>query len=129
MATAEHGTRSFASAGAAVRVRFHAMSSTIDRKVVDHVARLACLSLDDAEADELTRDLARIVAYVGELSSVDTTDVPPTCHVQLERLRFRDDQTRPGLSQEEALAQAPRAEHGGFAVPTFVEGHKKDGAS
>jgi aspartyl-tRNA(Asn)/glutamyl-tRNA(Gln) amidotransferase subunit C len=98
------------------------MKSSIDRRTIDHVARLACLSLTDAEADRLTKDVARIVAYVEELASVDTADVPPTSHVQLDRLPLRGDEVKPGLSHDAALAQAPRAEHGGFAVPTFVEG-------
>lgn len=98
------------------------MASSIDRKTVDHVAKLACLSLSDAEAEKLTGDLARIVAYVEELAKVDTTDVPPTAHVQLDHLPFREDETRPGLAREEVLSQAPRAEQEGFAVPTFVGG-------
>jgi aspartyl-tRNA(Asn)/glutamyl-tRNA(Gln) amidotransferase subunit C len=107
------------------------MAATIDRKTVDHVARLASLSLTDAEADRLTADLARIVAYVEELARVDTTDVPPTAHVQLDRLPLRPDAPSLGLSHDEALAQAPRAERGGFAVPTFVDagGAKPGGAA
>jgi aspartyl-tRNA(Asn)/glutamyl-tRNA(Gln) amidotransferase subunit C len=34
---------------------------------------------------------------------------------------LRPDEPRPCLSHEEALAQAPEAVDGGFAVPTFVE--------
>jgi aspartyl-tRNA(Asn)/glutamyl-tRNA(Gln) amidotransferase subunit C len=96
------------------------MATSFDRKTVDHVAKLACLSLSEEQANALTEDVARIVAYVEELAAVDTTDVPPTAHVQLERLPLRDDEIRAGLTHEESLAQAPRVEEGGFAVPTFV---------
>ena len=32
-----------------------------------------------------------------------------------------DDQVRPGVSTERALAEAPRKAGGGFAVPAFVD--------
>jgi len=94
---------------------------TVDRSLVLHVAKLASLSLTDNEADRLTSELGRILKYVDELAAVDTRDVPPTAHLRLETTPWRDDEPAPCLSNDEALAQAPQAEGGGFAVPTFVE--------
>jgi aspartyl-tRNA(Asn)/glutamyl-tRNA(Gln) amidotransferase subunit C len=88
---------------------------------VHHVARLASLSLSDAEAARFEGELRKIVAYVTQLDELDTTDVPPTAHVQLDRLPVRDDEVKPGLSHDDALAQAPSVDGEGFAVPTFVE--------
>jgi aspartyl-tRNA(Asn)/glutamyl-tRNA(Gln) amidotransferase subunit C len=88
---------------------------------IQHVARLASLSLSEEEATRFQGDLAKIIAYVAQLDELDTGDVPPTAHVQLDRLPVRDDALRPGLSHEDALAQAPSVEGEGFAVPTFVE--------
>jgi aspartyl-tRNA(Asn)/glutamyl-tRNA(Gln) amidotransferase subunit C len=88
---------------------------------VHHVARLASLSLGEAEAAAFERELGKIVAYVTQLDELDTADVPPTAHVQLDRLPVRADTVQPCLSHEEALAQAPSVEGDGFAVPTFVE--------
>lgn len=93
----------------------------IDRALVLHVARLASLSLSDAEADRFAGELAKIVGYVAQLDALDTRDVPPTAHVQIDRTPWRQDEPRPGLSHEDALAQAPRVEGDGFAVPAFVE--------
>jgi len=88
---------------------------------VHHVARLASLSLTDTEAARYMVELAKIVAYVAQLDELDTRDVPPTAHVQLHRLPVRSDDVKPGLSHEDALAQAPSVEGDGFAVPTFVD--------
>ena len=93
----------------------------VDRALVLRVAKLACLSLSDIEADHLAGDLARIVGYVEQLDLLDTRDVAPTAHVQLERAPWREDEPTPGLSHDDALAQAPRTERDGFAVPAFVE--------
>ena len=88
---------------------------------VQHVARLASLSLSEPEAARFAKDLASIVAYVAQLDELDTRDVPPTAHVQLDRTPWREDEPAPCLSHEDALAQAPRVEEEGFAVPAFVE--------
>jgi aspartyl-tRNA(Asn)/glutamyl-tRNA(Gln) amidotransferase subunit C len=96
-------------------------TSKIDRAVILHVAKLASLSLSDEELDRFAGELTRILEYFEQLDQLDTRDVPPTAHVQLDRAPWRSDELVPGLSHEDALAQAPRVEQGGFAVPTFVE--------
>jgi aspartyl-tRNA(Asn)/glutamyl-tRNA(Gln) amidotransferase subunit C len=95
-------------------------SPKIDRAVVVHVAKLASLSLSGEETDRFASELDRIVAHVQELDQLDTRDVPPTAHVQIDRMPLRGDETRPCLPHAEALSQAPRVEDDGFAVPTFV---------
>jgi aspartyl-tRNA(Asn)/glutamyl-tRNA(Gln) amidotransferase subunit C len=93
----------------------------IDRDVVLHVAKLASLSLSEGEVDRFAAELARIVAHVEQLEALDTRDVPPTAHVQVERVPLRRDEVTPGLSHDDALAQAPHVEAEGFAVPAFLE--------
>jgi aspartyl-tRNA(Asn)/glutamyl-tRNA(Gln) amidotransferase subunit C len=93
---------------------------------IRHVAELAELSLTDEEEKRLANEIGRIVAYCAELAAIDTTNVPPTAHAfGIEPVHsgegWREDATKPCLSHEDALAGAPRAEHGGFAVPSFVE--------
>jgi aspartyl-tRNA(Asn)/glutamyl-tRNA(Gln) amidotransferase subunit C len=96
-------------------------SPKIDRAVVVHVAKLASLSLSEAETDRFASELDRIVAHVQELDQLDTRDVPPTAHVQIDRMPLRGDEGRPCLPHADALSQAPRVEDEGFAVPTFVD--------
>ena len=97
------------------------MPQSIDRAIIAHVATLSSLSLTEAEAAKMTDEIGAILKYVDELATLDTTDVPPTMHVQLERTEWRADEVLPGVTHNEALAQAPRAAQGGFAVPGFVE--------
>lgn len=93
----------------------------MDRAQIRHVAELAELELTDAEEERLAAEIGRIVAYVHELDAIDTQDVPPTAHVMAEASPLREDEPHPGLDHDDALAGAPRAAHGGFEVPTFVE--------
>jgi aspartyl-tRNA(Asn)/glutamyl-tRNA(Gln) amidotransferase subunit C len=93
----------------------------MDRAQIRHVAELAELALTEEEEERLATEIGRIVTYFNELDALDTKDVPPTAHVMAEARPLRPDEPVPGLSNEQALAGAPRAEHGGFLVPTFVE--------
>jgi aspartyl-tRNA(Asn)/glutamyl-tRNA(Gln) amidotransferase subunit C len=88
---------------------------------VRKVAKLARLDLAPDEVVRMTAELSAIVDYVQKLAELDTTDVPPTAHVRLDRAALRGDEPRPGLSHDEALAEAPRVAHDGFAVPAFVD--------
>jgi aspartyl-tRNA(Asn)/glutamyl-tRNA(Gln) amidotransferase subunit C len=93
----------------------------IDKALVLHVAKLASLSLSDEEVDRCTNELARVLAYVEQLESLDTRDVPPTAHGDIARLPLRSDAVAPCLARDEVLAQAPQSDADGFAVPAFVE--------
>jgi aspartyl-tRNA(Asn)/glutamyl-tRNA(Gln) amidotransferase subunit C len=97
----------------------------LDLSHIEHVAKLASLSLAPGEAEAMTKELGDILKYVEELSSVDTSSVglqDARASAQLGPTAWRRDEETPGLSHDEALAQAPRQADGGFAVPGFVEG-------
>jgi aspartyl-tRNA(Asn)/glutamyl-tRNA(Gln) amidotransferase subunit C len=94
--------------------------STVDRALITHVAKLAALSISEDEVARFAVEVGAILEHVRTLDELDTSEVEPTAHVQLDRAAWRDDAERPSLSREDALAQAPRAAHDGFAVPTFV---------
>ena len=88
---------------------------------IAHLAKLASLSLTAEEAAKLTQEIDTILQHVKELEKLDTSGVEPTANVQMGTTSLRDDALRPSLPHEEALADAPRAAHEGFAVPAFVE--------
>jgi aspartyl-tRNA(Asn)/glutamyl-tRNA(Gln) amidotransferase subunit C len=88
---------------------------------VQHVAKLARLELEPQEIERMAVELSAIVGYVQKLSEVDTSGVPPTSEVHVDRLALRSDEPRPSLAREEALGEAPRVAHDGFAVPGFVD--------
>ena len=57
---------------------------------------------------------------VTTLAAIDTTGVAPLWQPHTDAMPLRADQTTPSLSQAEALAQAPAAAGGHFAVPKVV---------
>lgn len=92
----------------------------IDKEQVKHVALLARLYLGDEEIDFFGGQLGQILEHIDKISRVDTSQVEPTAHAVEVTNVFRDDETRPSLSQDDALAAAPKAEGGGFVVPKIV---------
>ena len=96
------------------------MSARISRDDVAHVAKLARLSLDDAELDTFTAQLGAILAHAADVEALDLADIAPTSHpLDLVNVLRPDD---PGmtLSNADALAAAPAAEDGRFRVPTIL---------
>jgi aspartyl-tRNA(Asn)/glutamyl-tRNA(Gln) amidotransferase subunit C len=93
---------------------------TLDQ--VRHVAQLAALELDEAEARTLCDDLGSILDYMAALDALDVSGVEPTFHPLQTTVALREDRVQPSLPREEALAAAPQSEHGGFAVPKVLDG-------
>lgn len=84
---------------------------------VAYVARLARLRLTDDERERMTRELSGVLDYVAHMEELDLTDVEPTARVGDLVNQFRPDVVKPGLTVDEALANAPDVADGGFGVP------------
>lgn len=66
---------------------------------VEHVAKLAKLSLTPAEVKKFQKQLSEILVYVGQLQAVKTEKVEPTSQVTGLENVFREDKTKTPLSQ------------------------------
>jgi aspartyl-tRNA(Asn)/glutamyl-tRNA(Gln) amidotransferase subunit C len=94
--------------------------SQISRDDVAHLARLARLTLTDGELDSFAGQLDAILAHVGAIQAVDVTGVEATDNPLKSVNVTRPDEVAPSLTQEEALAAAPNAVDGRFAVPRIL---------
>lgn len=84
------------------------------------VARLARLALAPEELAEYGRQLTDILEHAERVSSLPTEGVEPTSHPLPMVNAFRADETRPSLSRDEVLAQAPEADGEFFRVPRIL---------
>jgi aspartyl-tRNA(Asn)/glutamyl-tRNA(Gln) amidotransferase subunit C len=101
--------------------------SQISKDDVAHLARLARLALTDAELDGFAGQLDAILAHVSQIQAVDVTGVDATDNpLKAQRPGDEDvniarpDVVEPCLTQEQALAAAPKAVDGRFAVPRIL---------
>jgi len=88
---------------------------------VEHVARLARLSLTDDEAERMVGELSGILEHVEDLAAIDLDGVPPTAHPLPLVNVLRADEVGPTLDREEVLAAAPDAADGRFRVPRILD--------
>lgn len=93
---------------------------SIGRDDVARLADLARIQLTDEEIDRLPGEFDAIMDAVASVSEVATADVPATSHPIAMTNVFREDVVTETLNQEQALAGAPEAEDGRFAVPQIL---------
>ncbi|MCA9235041.1 MAG: Asp-tRNA(Asn)/Glu-tRNA(Gln) amidotransferase subunit GatC [Planctomycetales bacterium] len=93
---------------------------SLTRQDVEKVALLARLQLTDDELAVMTEQLTQIVGYVDQLAEVDTDGVEPMAHAVEVANVFADDEVRPSLPREAALANAPRRNDRGYLVPAVL---------
>jgi aspartyl-tRNA(Asn)/glutamyl-tRNA(Gln) amidotransferase subunit C len=89
----------------------------ISRELLLHVAHLARLELREEELARLEVQLNDILAAVSKVAELDLADVPATSHpLDLVNV-WEEDEPRPCLSVEDALANAPDRDGDFFRVP------------
>lgn len=88
---------------------------------IKYVAQLARIALTPDEEKKLASQLENILGYIEKLGELDLSHVEPTAHAVPLVNVTRADETRPSLSQEEALRNAPARANGLFIVPKIVE--------
>lgn len=86
---------------------------TVDDEEVRHVAQLARVDLDDEEVERFAGQFAEILEHFEALDEVPEVDPDP----ELANV-MRPDEVERGLTQEEALRNAPETEDGYFKGPT-----------
>ncbi len=86
-------------------------------KDVEHVAKLARLSLTEEEKELYTKQLGDVLKYVDQMNEVDTTNVKPMTQVVDFVNVTREDIPNQEISKEALMANAPEEENGFFKVP------------
>jgi len=88
---------------------------------LDHLSRLARLSLSEEEKGLFGEQIQSILSYVDKLNELDTKDIEPTSHVLSLSNVVRDDVPRPSLDREDALLNAPDRTAKFYRVPKIIE--------
>lgn len=93
----------------------------ISKQDVEKVATLARLAIGQAEKDMFVKQLSQILTHIDKLNQYDTEGVEPTPTVLGQTNVFREDEVRPSLPVDKALANAPEREADWFCVPKILE--------
>ncbi len=91
---------------------------------IRHIAKLANLEITDEEVLKYTPQMTKIVDYIEQLNELDTTEIEASIGGFTEEgestSALREDRIEQSFSQEEALAEAPKARDGHFQVPKVL---------
>jgi len=93
----------------------------LSKDEIRHVAMLARLGLEPGDEAYYAEQLSGILEHIDRLQQLDTEAIPPTAQVVQVASRLREDEPRPSLTKDEALANAPAAVNGMFRVPSIQE--------
>ena len=94
---------------------------SLSQQEVEHIAKLARLELGEEQKELYREQLSAILDYVAKLRELDTKDVIPTAGGGLPQMPLRADEAQPGLSTDELLSNAPKAEEEQFKIPPVFE--------
>jgi aspartyl-tRNA(Asn)/glutamyl-tRNA(Gln) amidotransferase subunit C len=94
---------------------------SLDKEQVQHIAMLARLKLSDEEYAESVEKLSKIVDFVDQLSSVDTTNVLPMAHPVDATQRLRPDDVTETNDRDHYQQNAPEVVDGLYLVPKVLE--------
>jgi len=93
----------------------------VDKKTVEHVAKLARIEISEAQKEYLCGQLSKILDYIDQLKKVDVEGVEPLRGLRLESGPMRPDEPRDSQAQADILANAPAQENHCFKVPKVIE--------
>lgn len=88
---------------------------------VEKIAALSRLSFSDEEKKAYQHHLEDVLMTAQKLGELDTSEVPPTAHIQGLQNVLRKDVTQKSMDNEQLTRGAPERENGCFIVPRVVE--------
>jgi aspartyl-tRNA(Asn)/glutamyl-tRNA(Gln) amidotransferase subunit C len=94
---------------------------TIDKQTLEKIAHLARLEIKEEDVEKTLSDMNQMLQFVEKLKEVDTEGVEPLVTMSHEINALRDDEIRPHLDREKALASAPQKDKHYFRVPKVLE--------
>jgi aspartyl-tRNA(Asn)/glutamyl-tRNA(Gln) amidotransferase subunit C len=93
----------------------------IDRTLLDKIAHLSRLEIDEKDVEKTMKDMTAIVEWVEKLEEVDTEGVEPLTTMSFEINVLREDVPKEHLDHDQALLNAPQKDKDYFRVPKVLE--------
>ena len=94
---------------------------SIDKETIKHISKLARISLDEKQVDNLSKDLSSIIKFIKKLNKLNTDDIEPLTSIIDASLRFRKDEILEGKIREQILKNSPEKTDEFFVVPKVLE--------
>ncbi|AXH16001.1 Asp-tRNA(Asn)/Glu-tRNA(Gln) amidotransferase subunit GatC [Malaciobacter mytili] len=95
---------------------------TVDDKLIEKLAKLSSLEIDDSRKEKLKSELADIINFVENLNEIDVSNIDATFNTVEGGTPLREDISTQDLQRaKHILEHAPKSEDGYFIVPKIIE--------
>ena len=94
---------------------------SIDKDTVKHISKLARISIDEKNIDNLSRDLSSIMKFIENLNKLNTDKTPPLTSIINASLKSRKDEVKDGKIRDQILKNSPEKNKEFFVVPKVIE--------
>lgn len=92
----------------------------IDKKTIEHIAKLARLEITDLEATEYSQQLGKALTHFEQISKINTDGVEPLLTPAEIEPFWREDEPKQEFNPEEMTRNAPSRAGNLFKVPPVV---------
>ena len=92
----------------------------ITKEIVESVANLSRIKLDEAATLKMQTELGAVIDYMEILNSLDTKEIEAMSHIISLNNVMRDDLIKPSFDRQELLSNAPDHTDETFVVPKTV---------
>jgi len=94
---------------------------SIDKDTLKNISKLARISLDDKDVDNLSKNLSSIIAFIEKLNELDTDKTIPLTSIIDASLTYRKDEVNIGQTRDQILKNSPEKNNEFFVVPKVIE--------
>ena len=92
----------------------------IDKKTIEHIAKLARLHITETEAAEYSNQLEKVLDNFEKIAKIDTGGIEPLVTPTEIEIYWREDESKQEFTAEEMTANAPSRAGNLFKVPPVV---------
>ena len=92
----------------------------IDKKTIEHIAKLARLRISDEDAQLYGEQLSKVLGHFEQIAKVKTEGIEPLVTPSDVKSFWRADVAKKELTAEEIIANAPQKTGNLFTVPPVV---------
>ncbi|MBC6496810.1 MAG: Asp-tRNA(Asn)/Glu-tRNA(Gln) amidotransferase subunit GatC [Alphaproteobacteria bacterium GM7ARS4] len=93
----------------------------IDKHIVQHIAQLAKLDIEDKDIPFWQKNLQGIFAWIAQLDEVDGDSHEPLYGLSDHAMILQEDIVAHHVTREDILRTAPHTEDGFFIVPASID--------
>jgi len=94
---------------------------SIDKDTLKHISKLAKISLDDKNVDDLSKDLSSIIKFIEKLNEINTEKTVPLTSIIDASLKSREDEVKHEKIRDQILKNSPEKNKEFFVVPKVIE--------